>query len=260
MGHRTPERIRKVYWDYPFVFTEVYPFIHNLHYIYIDIYILILYGEPMRSELTAKQQQVLNYLEHTIQQTGKPPSLRQAAMDLGVSHAAVAQTLRMLEEKGYAKREGRYSRTIYLLNRTLETSALQRWREIPVIGRITAGRPMYAQEEWDGSIVIDADVFRSQNIFALRVKGDSMKNAGILDGDLAICEPRQYARNGEIVVALINGEEATVKRFFLRNDHIELRPENAEYAPVRYSFSEILIQGKVVGIQRGPEGFAARDD
>ena len=209
----------------------------------------------MRSELTAKQQQVLNYLEHAIRRTGTPPSLRQAALDLGVSHAAVAQTLRMLEEKGYVRREGRYSRTIYLLNRARETSALQRWREAPIIGRITAGLPMYAQEEWDGSIVIDADVFRGQNIFALHVKGDSMKNAGILDGDLAICEPRQYAQNGEIIVALINGEEATVKRFFLHNDHIELRPENTEYSPVRYPFSEVLVQGKVIGIQRGPEGF-----
>ena len=209
----------------------------------------------MRSELTAKQQQVLNYLEHTIQQTGKPPSLRQAALDLGVSHAAVAQTLRMLEEKGYVKREGRYSRTIYLLNPARETSALQRWREAPIIGRITAGLPMYAQEEWDGSIVIDADVFRGQNIFALHVKGDSMKDAGILNGDLAICEPRQYAQNGEIIVALIRDEEATVKCFFLHNDHIELRPENTEYSPVRYPFSEVLIQGKVIGIQRGPDGF-----
>ena len=208
----------------------------------------------MRSELTAKQQQVLNYLEHVIRRTGAPPSLRQAALDLGVSHAAVAQSLRMLEEKGYVRREGRYSRTIHLLNRARETSALQRWREAPIIGRITAGLPMYAQEEWDGSIVVDADVFRGRNIFALHVKGDSMKNAGILDGDLAICEPRQYARDGEIVVALINGEEATVKRFFLHSDHIELRPENTEYSPVRYPFGEILVQGKVIGIQRGPEG------
>ncbi len=208
----------------------------------------------MRSELTAKQQQVLNYLEHTIRRAGTPPSLRQAALDLGVSHAAVAQTLKMLEEKGYVKREGRYSRTIYLLNRARETSALQRWREAPIIGRITAGLPMYAQEEWDGSIVIDADVFRGQNIFALHVKGDSMKNAGILDGDLAICEPRQYARNGEIIVALINDEEATVKRFFLHGDHIELCPENADYSSTRYGLGQVLIQGKLIGILRGAEG------
>ena len=74
---------------------------------------------------------------------------------------------------------------------------------------------MYAQQEWDGSVVLDARVYRGQNLFALRIDGDSMKEVGILDGDLAICEPRQYARNGEIVVALIHGEEATVKRFYL---------------------------------------------
>jgi repressor LexA len=160
----------------------------------------------------------------------------------------------VLEEKGYIKREGRYSRTIYLLNRARQTSALQRWREIPIIGRVTAGLPMYAQTDWDGTTVLDAAIFRGQNLFALRIKGDSMIDAGILNGDLAVCEPRQYAQNGEIVVALINAEEATVKRFFLHDDHIELRPENAQYPSMRYSFGDVLIQGKVIGIQRGPQG------
>ncbi len=208
----------------------------------------------MQIQLTPKQQRFLDYLQREIAKTGLCPSLRQAAADLGVSHAAIAQILRVLEEKGYLKREGRYSRNVYLLNRAREAAALQRWREIPIIGRVTAGLPMYAQTEWDGSIVLDAAVYRSQNIFALRVKGDSMKNAGILSGDLAICEPRQYAQNGEIVVALINSEEATVKRFFLHEDHIELRPENTAYPPMRYGFDEVLVQGKVVGIHRGPEG------
>jgi len=206
----------------------------------------------MRVSLTPKQKEFLAYLEQKINRTGQAPSLRQAASDLGVSHAAVAQSLQVLEAKGYLKRKGRYSRTIYLLNRARETAASQRWREIPIIGRVTAGLPMYAQEIWDGSIVLDAVVFRGRNLFALRVKGDSMKDAGILDRDLAICEPRQYAQNGEIVVALVNGEEATVKRFFLYDDHIELRPENARYRTLRYTFSEVLIQGKVMGIQRGP--------
>ena len=208
----------------------------------------------MQPTLTAKQQRVLDYLRHEITTSGQAPSLRQAAADLGVSHAAIAQILKVLEKKGSLKREGRYSRTVHLLNRARETSASQRWREVPVIGRVTAGLPMYAQTEWDGSTVLDAAVFRGQNLFALRVKGESMKNTGILDGDLAICEPRQYAQNGEIVVALINNEEATVKRFFLRKNYIELRPENADYAPMRYGFDEILVQGKVIGIQRGPEG------
>ena len=208
----------------------------------------------MQPTLTAKQQRVLDYLQHEITTNGQVPSLRQAAAEQGVSHAAIAQILKALEEKGYLKREGRYSRTVHLLNRARETSASQRWRDVPVIGRVTAGLPMYAQTEWDGSTVLDAAVFRGQNLFALRVKGQSMKNIGILDGDLAICEPRQYAQNGEIVVALINNEEATVKRFFLRKKYIELRPENTDYKPLRYGFDEILVQGKVIGIQRGPEG------
>jgi repressor LexA len=208
----------------------------------------------MQPQLTPKQQRLLDYFQREIARTGLCPSLRQAAAELGVSHAAIAQILRLLEEKGYVKREGRYSRKVYLLNRAREAAALQRWREIPIIGRVTAGLPMYAQTEWDGSIVLDGAVYRSPNLFALRIKGDSMKDAGILSGDLAICEPRQYAQNGEIVVALINNEEATVKRFFLHDDHIELRPENARYAPMRYGFGEVLIQGKVIGIHRGPEG------
>jgi len=207
----------------------------------------------MPSELTPRQDHFLRYLQDEIRRAGRTPSLRRAARDLGISHAAVAQLLRALEEKGYARRQGRYSRTVHLLNRARQTAGLQRWREIPVVGRITAGLPMYAQQQWEGSVVLDADLYRGENLFALRVRGDSMTGAGILDGDLAICEPRQYARNGEIVVALIGGEEATVKRFFLRGDHIELGPENPAYRPVRYGFGDILVQGRVIGIQRGPD-------
>jgi len=208
----------------------------------------------MQLTLTEKQQRVLEYLQNEIVNNGQAPSLRQAAADMGVSHAAIAQIIRVLEDKGYLKREGRYSRTVYLLNRARETSASQRWQEIPIIGRVMAGLPMYAQTEWEGSTVLDTAVFRGQNLFALHVKGDSMKDVGILNGDLAVCEPRQYAQNGEIVVALINNEEATVKRFFLRKKYIELRPENKKYKPMRYDFGEVLVQGKVIGIQRGPEG------
>ena len=204
----------------------------------------------MQSQLTPKQQRFLDYFQRELVNSGQAPSLRQAATDLGVSHAAVAQIIKALEEKGYVKREGRYSRTVHILNRARQTAALQRWREVPIIGRVTAGLPMYAQTEWDGTTVLDASVFRGQNLFALRVRGDSMKDAGILDGDLAICEPRQYAQNNEIVVALIRDEEATVKRFYLRKNHIELRPENAAFSVMRYEFSEVMIQGKVIGIQR----------
>ena len=204
----------------------------------------------MQPELTPKQQQLLNYLERKIAGTGKTPSLRQSAAEMGVSHAAISQLITALEKKGILKRSGRYSRTIHLLNRNQETAGSMRWREVPIVGNIAAGLPLYAQQEWGGSVVIDSTLYRGPNLFALQVKGDSMKDAAILDGDLVICEPRQFSENGEIVVALINHEEATVKRFFRTKKHIELRPENLDYKAIRYDFNEILIQGKVIGVQR----------
>ncbi|MFZ0131160.1 MAG: transcriptional repressor LexA [Desulfobacterales bacterium] len=208
----------------------------------------------MSPDVTAKQQRFLAYLEASIRREKKIPSLRQAARDLGVSHAAVSQMLKVLEAKGLVRRDGRYSRAVHLLNRARETAAAMRWREVPIIGRIAAGLPLYAQPEWDGSLVVDAGLYRAAPLFALRVKGDSMTAVAILGGDLVICEPRQYAGDGEIVVALIGQEEATVKRFFHRRDHIELRPENPAYPTLRYGFEDVLIQGKVVGVYRGPEG------
>lgn len=207
----------------------------------------------MQLSLTAKQKRLLTYLREQVTETGIFPSLRQTALDLGISHTAVAQMLKLLEKKGAVKREGRYQRTVYFLNPVSQTDGMHRWKEVPVIGQITAGLPMYAQQEWNGSIVIDSDIYKGNNLFALCVSGDSMINAGILDGDLAICEPRQYAVNGEIVVALIHQEEATVKRFFLRNDHILLQPENPKYTDMRYDFDQVLVQGKVIGIHRGPD-------
>jgi len=205
-------------------------------------------------ELTPKQQVFFTYLEKEIARTGKAPSLRRAASDMGVSHAAISQLIKILETKGMVKRDGHYSRKILLLNRFQKTAGRMRWREVPVIGNIAAGLPLYAQQEWDGSLVVDAGIYRGANLFALKVQGDSMQNAAILDGDMVICEPRQFAENNEIVVALIHQEEATVKRFFLRENRIELHPENASFTPMFYRFDEVLIQGKVVGVQRGPEG------
>jgi repressor LexA len=208
----------------------------------------------MPTEPTTKQKRLLDYLQNIIARDGRIPSLRQAAAELGVSHAAVAQMLKTLQGKGFLRREGRYSRTLYLLNSARQTTAAQRCREIPVIGRVTAGLPMYAQPEWEEAVVLDSTIFKGRHLFALRVRGDSMMAAGILHNDLAICEPRPHAFDSEIVVALVGGQEATIKRYFRHADHIELRPENPDFEPMRYNLDEVLVQGKVVGIQRGPEG------
>lgn len=208
----------------------------------------------MQPQLTPKQEAFLQYLTDWISRTGKAPSLRQAAADTGVSHAAVAQLIRTLEDKGAIRREGRYGRVIHLLNRSGEARGIMRGQEVPIVGTIAAGLPLYAQQEWGGAVVVDSAIYPGKNLFALRIKGESMKDAAILDKDLVICEPRQFAENGEIVAALVHEEEATVKRFFHRKTHIELKPENPAYAPMIYGFDEILIQGKVVGVIRGVEG------
>ena len=208
-----------------------------------------------RQPLTRRQREFFDYLRSRMEAGQDAPSLRTAAEELGVSHTAVAGLLQTLQDKGWLRREGRYSRSLVLLDPgTPDPGGV---RAVPVIGRVAAGLPLYAQQEWAGSVLVDAAVFRGDNLFALRVQGDSMSDAGILEGDLAICEPRQFATNGEIVVALVGGEEATVKRFFYRGDHIELRPENDRHPVQTYTLGEVLIQGKVIGIQRGPEQMAA---
>jgi repressor LexA len=208
------------------------------------------------NELTPRQQAFLEYLRNRARSGKEMPSLREAAKEQGVSHAAVASLLRALQDKGWLHRDGRYSRTIVLQDESpVEQPSTS--RIVPIIGQVAAGLPLYAQQEWAGSILVDGSVFRGEHLFALRVQGDSMKDIGIRDGDLAICEPRQFAANGEIVVALINNEEATVKRFFYRGDHVELKPENPEYPVMSFGLGEVLIQGKVIGLQRGPDQMAA---
>ena len=208
-----------------------------------------------RQPLTRRQRELFDYLQSRMEAGQDAPSLRTAAEELGVSHTAVAGLLQTLQDKGWLRREGRYSRSLVLLDPgTPDPGGV---RAVPIIGRVAAGLPLYAQQEWAGSVLVDSTVFRGDNLFALRVQGDSMRDAGILEGDLAICEPRQFAANGEIVVALVGGEEATVKRFFYRGDHIELHPENDRHPVQTYTLGEVLIQGKVIGIQRGPEQMAA---
>ena len=208
-------------------------------------------------ELTDAQQRLFDFLAERIQEDGRSPSLRETAAALGVTHTAVAQLINQLERKGMLARSGHYGRQLVLGPapvRAREDRLAVRAKNLPVIGQVTAGLPMYAQQVWDGAITVDSGLFPGANLFCLRIRGDSMQGAGILNGDLVICEPRQYAENGEIVAVLIHNEEATVKRFFLHPDHIELRPDNEAYQSMHLQFNEVLVQGKVVGLVRSESG------
>lgn len=191
-------------------------------------------------ELTAKQQQVYNYIETYLTEHGCPPTLREISEHIGIKGTATAmQHLDALERKEYiSRREG--SRGIALTQRHNSVS-------IPIVGTVRAGMPELATEDILGFCQIDASWLKGRGNFILKVKGDSMRDAGIFNGDYAIIRPQQTADNGEIVVALIDGE-ATLKRFYREEDHIRLQPENTSMQPiiVRAGEAETLIAGRLI--------------
>ena len=193
---------------------------------------------------------MLDYIERETGSTGVPPSIRQIGAALGISSTnGVRLHLQALQKKGYIRRSQRTSRGIVSLNRlsNLASSLRSTTVNIPILGRVTAGTPIMAVENHEGSLTLDASLIKDQESFALKVNGDSMMNAGILDGDLVVVRSQQGADNGDIVVALM-GEEVTVKRFYRERDTIRLQPENPTMAPI-YS-TDVAICGKVVALVR----------
>ncbi len=197
--------------------------------------------------LTDRQQQVLEILSRFIATHGFPPSLRELAAQLGISGTlGVTKHLDALERKGYIRRQGGSSRGI-----TLIAASQASGTALPVVGTVRAGTPQPAIEDIEEYFAIDhAQLARSGGTFFLRVKGDSMIDAHIKEGDLALVRPQQSADNRDIVVAMIDGE-ATLKRFYRDSGAVRLQPENAAYAPIIVQEGEELtIIGKVVGIYR----------
>jgi len=195
--------------------------------------------------ITTRQREVLDYIAGFIDQNGYPPTLREIAGHLKVSGTlGVMKHLDALEQKGYLRRETGSSRGIVLAGRTVPTAS------IPVVGVVRAGLPQPAMEDIQDHLAIDRSLVKGGTFF-LRVRGDSMVNAAIMDGDLALVRPQATAENREIVVAMIEGE-ATLKRFYWGKDHIRLQPENPNMEPiiVRKGEGEVTIVGKVVGIYR----------
>ncbi len=197
--------------------------------------------------LTRRQQQVYDFLVAYLAAKGYPPTLQEIAGHLQVSgNLGVLRHLKALERAGLITRSPGSSRSITLINRPEQASIL-----LPLLGSVRAGLPELAMEEIEARIAVDPVLVKSRDAFLLRVKGDSMIEAHILAGDLAVIRPQATAENGEIVVALIDGE-ATLKRFFHEGDRIRLQPENSSMEPIFVAADtlELSIIGKVTGLCR----------
>lgn len=204
----------------------------------------------MRPALTDRQQEILTYIEREVRTTGVPPSIRQIGLALGISSTnGVRAHLQALEKKGYIHRSSRTSRGIASLDRLRRSASrsLQNIVEIPILGRVTAGLPILAVENREGTLALDPSLAKTTDTFALRIEGDSMIGAGILDGDYVVVRPQQNADNGDIVVALFD-ESVTVKRFFRERQGFRLQPENPRFEPLHVP--EVEICGKVVALVR----------
>lgn len=204
----------------------------------------------MRPALTDRQQEILSYIEREVRTTGVPPSIRQIGLALGISSTnGVRAHLQALEKKGYIHRSSRTSRGIASLDRLRRSTSkvLQDIIEIPILGRVTAGLPILAVENREGTLALDPSIVKSADTFALRIEGDSMVGAGILDGDYVVVRPQQSADNGDIVVALLD-DSVTVKRFYREAEGFRLQPENPRLEPIRVP--HVAICGKVVALVR----------
>ncbi len=203
----------------------------------------------MRRELTEKQRMILNFIREYIYIHNAPPTIREIGNHFNIlSTNGVRCHLTALENKGYIKRIRYRSRGIEL-SETERPST--RMTTIPIIGRVAAGEPILAEENLEGRISIDSDFLGGEEIFALKVRGDSMTDAGIFDGDLVFARKQPVAERGEIVVAII-GDEATVKYYYPENGRIRLEPANINYQTiiVEKNTPGFYIAGKVIGVFR----------
>ena len=200
----------------------------------------------MRKELTNRQRKVLDFITNYLRDTGYPPTVREIAGEFKISSKGAYDHLIAIEKKGYIRRNPAKPRAIELMD-FVPGRAYGPVIEIPVVGRVAAGEPLLASQNIERTITLSNDLIRTEEPFALKIKGESMMGAGILEGDYVIVKQQQDADQGDIVVALI-GDEATVKRFYRAGDHIRLQPENPTMKPI--IVKDVTILGKVVGLFR----------
>ncbi|MDD4601180.1 LexA repressor [bioreactor metagenome] len=202
----------------------------------------------MDKELSSRQKQILNYIKETLHTKGYPPSVREIGQSVGLSSSSTVHNhLTKLAEMGFIRRDPTKPRAIEILDE-------KAWRQkrlvsVPLVGRVTAGQPILAIENIEETYPLPAELIGSDdNIFMLSVSGNSMINAGILDGDFVLVREQHSANNSDIVVALVDDEDATVKRFFKEKEYIRLQPENDDLQPI-YA-KDVYILGKVIGVYR----------
>ena len=198
-------------------------------------------------KITAKQQEILEYIKETILKKGYPPAVREICEAVHLkSTSSVHSHLETLEENGYIRRDPTKPRTIEILDDCLNLTRRE-VVNVPLLGSIAAGQPLLAQENIESYFPIPAEILPNTDTFMLKVKGESMINAGIFDGDQIIVSRQSNAENGEIVVALLE-DSATVKRFYKEEDYYRLQPENDFMDPI--ICKDVQILGKVIGLLR----------
>ena len=206
----------------------------------------------MKKILTKRQQEILDFIESFMQQRGYPPTLREIGNEFGISSTnGVRVNLAALEKKNYIVRRPWLSRGIELVNapKTIQTDSEVGY--IPIVGRVAAGEPIFAAENIEGMLAVDDSFIPTKKVFALKVQGDSMKDAGIIDGDYVLARRQHTAEPGEIVVFIV-GDEITVKRYDTKGDKVLLIPENEAYEvrSIRKNSPDLQIAGRVIGLMR----------
>lgn len=204
-------------------------------------------GRRVGKGLTKRQREILMYLMESKQERGYPPSVREIGAALGLtSSSTVHSHLAALEKKGFIHRDPSKPRAIEIL-KDGASQPPKRVVNVPVLGRIAAGQPILAEEHIEDVFPLPSDFVREDASFILRVRGDSMIEAGIHDGDYLVVRQQATANNGEIVAALL-GDEATVKRFYRERDHVRLQPENRTMTPI--VTRDVTILGKAIALLR----------
>lgn len=204
-------------------------------------------------ELTGRQKEILDFIVAFIRERGYPPSIREIGKSFHIYPRAVFDHLKALEKKGYVRRQGTLSRSLEVLvfrEQGAYGEKRRLIREVPILGRVAAGKPILAAENIEGSLPLPVEWIKGEEVFILKVKGDSMAPY-ILPNDEVIVRSQASVENGDVAVILL-GEEATIKRFFKKGRWIELRPENEQWETLRIEegSEEVQILGKVIGVFR----------